>query len=71
MSTTDLFKKHYEACNLEETSIYGHLSKEELVIEADYLHQSLVNILQYIKNGGKDTDRILGEVMDGLYESRI
>lgn len=47
------------------------MSKKELVIEAEYLHNSLYNILKYVDNGGTDIDVIKAEVYDGFYESRI
>ena len=53
----ELFKEAYEEANLEENSQYSNYPREELVIEAEYLYQTLVNISS--------------EVMDGLYESRI
>lgn len=51
-------------------SQYSSLSKSELIVEAEYLQNCLYNILRYIQSGGDDLDRIVGEVMDGLYESR-
>lgn len=41
------------------------------MIEAEYLYQTLVNIIEYLDQGGTDIDVIRSEVMDGLYESRI
>lgn len=47
------------------------MSKKELVIEVEYLHNSLWNILKYVDNGGTDIDVVKAEVYDGIYESRI
>ena len=57
--------------NLEKNSQYADFSKEQLVIEAEYLHDSLTRILKYINDGGTDINKIYAEVMDGIYESRI
>ena len=67
----DLFKEYYDSCNLEKNSQYADFSKEQLVIEAEYLHDSLTRILKYINDGGTDINKIYAEVMDGVYESRI
>lgn len=37
----DLFKEYYDSNNLEKNSQYADFSKEQLVIEAEYLHDSL------------------------------
>ena len=47
------------------------MSKKQLVIEADYMNNSLHDILKYIENGGADLNVLKGKVMDGIYESRI
>lgn len=70
-SVHELFKEAYEEANYEENSRYSNCSREELVIEAEYLYQRLVNIIEYLDQGGTDIDVIRFEVMDGLYESRI
>jgi hypothetical protein len=67
----ELFKEAYEEANLEENSQYSNYPREELVIEAEYLYQTLVNIIEYLDQGGTNIDVIRSEVMDGLYESRI
>lgn len=67
----ELFKEAYEKANLEETSQYSDCCREELVIEAEYLNQTLVNILKYLDNGGTNLESIREKIMDGLYESRI
>lgn len=41
------------------------------MIEAEYMHNTLSRILEYIDNGGEDLRHIYSEVMDGIYESRI
>lgn len=63
-----IFDEYYDEHNLVE---YSDMSKKELVIEAEYLHNSLYNILKYVDNGGTDIDVIKAEVYDGFYESRI
>ncbi|MEC5141664.1 hypothetical protein [Pediococcus pentosaceus] len=63
-----IFDEYYDEHNLDE---YSDMSKKELVIEAEYLHNSLYNILKYVDNGGTDIDVIKAEVYDGFYESRI
>lgn len=50
---------------------YSDCSKEELVVEAEYMMSSLARILQYIDNGGTDLNVIHAEVYDAIYESRI
>lgn len=67
----DIFQKYYYENNLSETSEYRHCSKEQLEIEAAYMNNCLHTILKYIEYGGKNIDFIQGEVMDGIYESRI
>lgn len=67
----ELFKEYYEKNGLEQNSIFSKYSKEELIIEADHLRHSLVNLLEYLDDGGTDLKIIYGKVMDGLYESRI
>ncbi len=67
----DLFEKYYDDNNLEEKSQYSQFNRKQLVIEADYLHNTLVDILKYLEESGTDLDIIRGKVMDGLYESRI
>lgn len=63
-----IFDEYYDEHNLGE---YSDMSKKGLVIEAEYLHNSLYNILKYVDNGGTDIDVIKAEVYDGFYESRI
>ena len=46
----DLFKEYYDSNNLEKNSQYADFSKEQLVIEAEYLHDSLTRILKYIND---------------------
>lgn len=48
-----IFDEYYDEHNLVE---YSDMSKKELVIEAEYLHNSLYNILKYVDNGGTDID---------------
>ncbi|WP_239741100.1 hypothetical protein [Mammaliicoccus sp. M-M45] len=67
----DLFEEYYDNHNLDENSQYSDMSKKELVIEAEHLHNSLWNILKYVDNGGTDIAYIKAEVYDGIYESRI
>ena len=66
-----LFEDYYDEHDLDKNSEYSHMSKKELVIEAEYLHNSLWNILKYVDNGGTDMDVVKAEVYDGIYESRI
>lgn len=70
-SVDELFKEYYDSHNLEKNSQYSDCSKEQLVIEAEYMNDCLHTILKYIDGGGTDINRIYGEVMDGIYESRI
>ena len=67
----DLFEKHYDDCNLDENSQYSDMTKKQLVIEAEYLHDALTKILKYIDEGGTDVDKIHAEAYDGIYESRL
>ncbi|WP_455387344.1 hypothetical protein [Lactiplantibacillus pentosus] len=66
-----LFEDYYDEHDLDKNSEYSHMSKKELVIEAEYLYNSLWNILKYVDNGGTDMDVVKAEVYDGIYESRI
>ena len=66
-----LFEDYYDEHDLDKNSEYSHMSKKELVIEVEYLHNSLCNILKYVDNGGTDIDVVKAEVYDGIYESRI
>ena len=66
-----LFEDYYDEHDLDKNSEYSHMSKKELVIEVEYLHNSLWNILKYVANGGTDIDVVKAEVYDGIYESRI
>ena len=45
-----LFEDYYDELDLDKNSEYSHMSKKELVIEAEYLHNSLWNILKYVDN---------------------
>lgn len=67
----DLFEEYYDKHVLDKNSAYGELSRKQVVIEADYLHDSLTRILKYLDNGGTDLSVIKAEAMDGIYESRI
>lgn len=67
----DLFKEYYDSHNLEKNSQYADFSKEQLVIEAEYMNNRLHDILKYLENGGTDLNVVKGKVMDGIYESRI
>ena len=66
-----LFDEYYDEHDLDENSLYSDMSKKQLVIEADYMNNSLHDILKYIENGGADLNVLKGKVMDGIYESRI
>lgn len=44
-------------------------SKEYLVLDSEYMRNTLKNILKYIDEGGTDLDRIHAEAFDGIYES--
>lgn len=67
----NIFNEYYESHNLEELSRYSNFSKKQLVIEAEYMYNTLSRILEYIDNGGEDLRYTYSEVMDGIYESRI
>lgn len=67
----DVFEKYYDEHNLDENSQYSDMTKKQLVIEAEYLHDSLRNILKYIDAGGTDLKIIQSEAFDGIYESRL
>lgn len=67
----DLFKEYYDSYNLEKNSQYSGCSKEQLVIEAEYMNNRLHDILKYLESGGTDLNVVKGKVMDGIYESRI
>lgn len=67
----NIFDEYYDSHNLEKLSRYSNFSKKQLVIEAEYMHNTLSRILEYIDNGGEDLRHIYSEVMDGIYESRI
>lgn len=67
----DLFEKYYDDNNLEEKSQYSQFNRKQLVIEADYRHNVLTNVLSYLEEDGSDLNVIRSMVMDGLYESRI
>lgn len=71
MDVEDLFKKYYIEHGLAKNSQYSDYSKEQLVIEVEYLHNSLRKVLKYLNDGGTDVDEIYAVVMDGIYESRI
>ena len=66
-----MFEEHYDNCNLDKNSQYASLSKKHLVIEAEHMLNALHSVLQYLDEGGTDLDIIRGDVMDGIYESRI
>jgi len=67
----DLFEKYYDDNNLEEKSQYSQFNRKQLVIEVDYMHNVLTNVLSYLEEDGSDLNVIRSMVMDGLYESRI
>jgi hypothetical protein len=67
----DIFEEYYDEHNLDENSDFSHLSKKHLVIEVDYMHNVLTNVLSYLEEDGSDLNVIRSMVMDGLYESRI
>lgn len=71
MDVKDLFEEYYDKNNLDENSSYSDMSKKQLVIEADYMNNSLHDILKYLESGGTDLNVVKGKVMDGIYESRI
>ena len=57
----DVFEKYYDEHNLDENSQYSDMTKKQLVIEVEYLHDSLSNILKYIDEGGTDLEKIHAE----------
>ncbi len=66
-----IFEEHYDSYNLDKNSQYASFSKKHLVIEAEYMRNALHSVLEYLDEGGTDLDIIRGNVMDGIYESRI
>ncbi|MFP3440634.1 hypothetical protein R0K18_23095, partial [Pantoea sp. SIMBA_133] len=44
--------------------------KNRINIDKEIYKDSLEKILEYIENGGRDINRIVGICCDGLYESR-
>lgn len=69
--TRDLFEQFYDDHNLDENSDFGHLTRKQAIIEADYLNSALCEILEYLQDGGTDLAKIKAIAYDGLYESRI
>lgn len=69
--TTELYERFYDEHNLDENSDFGHLTRKQAIIEADYLNATLCEILEYIDDGGTDLAKIKAIAYDGLYESRI
>lgn len=67
----EIFDKYYDEHEFAKNSQYNNFTKKHLVIEAEYLETTLLNLLDYLDGGGSDLDFIRAEVMDGLYESRI
>ena len=65
------FDEYYDKNKLDENSQYSSFEKKDLVVEAEHLKPHLVNILEYIENGGSDINKIKGHAFDGIYESRI
>lgn len=63
--------EYYDKNKLDENSQYSSFEKKDLVVEAEHLKTHLVNILEYIENGGSDINKIKGHAFDGIYESRI
>ena len=53
----DLFEKYYDDNNLEEKSQYSQFNRKQLVIEADYMHNVLTNVLSYLEEDGSDLER--------------
>ena len=62
----DLFEKYYDDNNLEEKSQYSQFNRKQLVIEADYMHNVLTNVLSYLEEDGSDLNVIRSMVMDGF-----
>lgn len=58
----DLFDKYYDDNNLEEKSQFN---RKQLVIEADYMHNVLTNVLSYLEEDGSDLNVIRSMVMNG------
>ena len=55
----DVFEKYYDDNNLAENSQYSGMTKKQLVIEVEYLHDSLSSILKYIDEGGTDLGKFM------------
>lgn len=69
--TRDIFEQFYDEHNLDENSDFGHYTRKQAIIEADYLHATLCEILEYLQDGGTDLAKIKAIAYDGLFESRI
>lgn len=66
-----IFEEHYDNYDLDKNSDYASLSEKHLVIETEHMSNALHSVLKYLDEGGTDLDIIRGNVMDGIYESRI
>lgn len=71
MENMTFYDEYYDKNKLDENSPYSSYEKKDLVVEAEHLKTHLVNILEYIENGGSDINKIKGHAFDGIYESRI
>ena len=69
--TTDIFEEFYDEHNLDKNSNFGHMTRKQAIIEADYMHKALVEILSYLQDGGEDLGKVRAIAYDGIYESRI
>ena len=65
------FDEYYDKNKLDENSQYSSFEKKDLVVEAEHLKTHLVNILEYIENGGSDINKIKGHAFDGIYEKLL
>lgn len=69
--TTDIFEEYYDEHDFDNTSNFGYMTRKQAIIEADYMHKALVEILSYLQDGGEDLGKVRAIAYDGIYESRI
>lgn len=69
--TTNIFEEFYDEHDFDNNSNFGHMTRKQAIIEADYMHKALVEILSYLQDGGEDLGKVRAIAYDGIYESRI
>jgi hypothetical protein len=67
----DIFEEYYDEHDLDKNSNFGHMTRKQAIIEADYMHKALVEILSYLQDDGEDLGKVRAIAYDGIYESRI